>query len=332
MKHNLDQEALSKWLNTHFDTWQQLEKNLKAKNSDSDNELKSSREILSGFRSIQSDLSLARRNMPAHPLTRYLESLFIKCHEAIYQPPRQFLSQITDLYNIEVPLLMRQLLKPIIATLFIFVLSILAGWLLIAFFPNLVTLFASPEMINHVQSGRLWTDDLLNIMPSSIVSLGIITNNITVSLFAFTLGALYGLGTLYIISMNGLMLGGVFAFTAQYNLADRLFKFIIGHGVVELSVIIIAGAMGLRLGEALIRSGANNRLQAFREVTLNAGKVMLAALPFLILAGLIEGFISPNDSFELLERIFVGTSSGLLLWYILFFGMPLKNKLQHTGL
>ncbi len=326
MKQNFDQDALSKWLNTHVGNWQQLEKKLTAKGDDSEQELESARKILSGFRSIQSDLSLAHKNMPGHPLTRYLESLFIKCHEVIYQPPKHYLSQIKDLYNIEAPRLMRQMLKPMIITLVIFLLSILAGWLLIVFSPNLVTLFASPEMINHVQNGQLWTDDLLNIMPSSVVSLSIITNNITVSLFAFTLGALYGLGTLYIISMNGLMLGGVFALTAQYNLADRLFKFIIGHGVVELSIILIAGAMGLRLGEALIRPGASNRLQAFRQVTLNAGKVMFVAVPFLILAGLIEGFISPNDSFSLMERVVIGVSSGLLFWYTLFFGLPLKNK------
>jgi len=326
MKQNFGQKALSKWLNTHIDNWQEFEKKITVKEAGSEQELQSARKILSGFRSIQSDLSLAHRNIPDHPLTRYLESLFIKCHEVIYQPPRHYLSQIADLFNFEVPHLMRQMVNPMIVTLIIFSTSILAGWLLISFFPSLVTLFASPEMINHVQSGKLWTDDLLNIMPSSVVSLGIITNNITVSLFAFTLGALYGLGTLYIISMNGLMLGGVFAFTAQYNLADRLFKFIIGHGIVELSVILIAGAMGLRLGEALIRPGANNRLQAFRQVTLNAGKIMLAAVPFLILAGLIEGFISPNDSFSLTERILVGVSSGLLLWYILFFGLPFKNK------
>ena len=327
MKQENARKALSNWLSSRVKSWQHFEKTLMLKNADSDEELDSSREILTGFRSIQADLSLARRNIPDHPLTRYLESLFIKCHEVIYQPPKHYVSQIRDLYNIEVPRLMRQMLTPIIATLFLFMVSILAGWLLVSFFPNLVTLFASPEMINHVQSGKLWTDGLLNMMPSSVVSLGIITNNITVSLFAFTLGALYGLGTLYIISINGLMLGGVFAFTAQYHLADRLFKFIIGHGVVELSVIVIAGAMGLRLGESLIRPGTSNRLQAFQQITLNAGKVMLAAVPFLIVAGLIEGFISPNDKFSLMVRMLVGISSGLLLWYTLFFGLPLKTKL-----
>jgi len=152
------------------------------------------------------------------------------------------------------------------------------------------------------------------------------TNNITVSIFAFSLGAFYGLGTLYIITLNGLMLGGVFAFTAQYGLNDELFKFIIAHGVVELSVICIAGAMGLKLGEALLRPGTRSRQQAFRQATSDAGKVLLVALPFLVVAGLIEGYISPDPQFDLSFRIVVGVTSGLIFWLLLIFGLPWLKK------
>lgn len=118
------------------------------------------------------------------------------------------------------------------------------------------------------------------------------------------------------------MLGSIFAFTDQYDLAGRLFKFIITHGVVELSVIVIAGAMGLRLGEALIRPGSRNRLQAFQGVSKDAGKILLAAVPFLIFAGLIEGFFSPNDRFDLMTRMIVGFISGGIFWSIMLYGLP----------
>ena len=94
-------------------------------------------------------------------------------------------------------------------------------------------------MINGVERGRLWTDGLLNVAPSSLLSVGILSNNIAVSLLAFCVGVLFGLGTFYIIAMNGLMLGGIFAFTHQHGLADELFRFVIAHGVVELSVICL---------------------------------------------------------------------------------------------
>jgi uncharacterized membrane protein SpoIIM required for sporulation len=148
------------------------------------------------------------------------------------------------------------------------------------------------------------------------------TNNITVSIFAFSLGAFYGLGTLYIISLNGLMLGGVFAFTARYGLDDELFRFVIAHGVVELSVICIAGAMGLKLGEALLRPGSMTRPEAFRHATTAAGKVLLVALPFLVVAGLIEGYISPDPQFDMAFRATVGLVSGVVFWLLLIFGLP----------
>ena len=331
MTDNRSQEALTNWLSSRLGHWQQLESKLKKGATEASSELDEARKVLTGFRSIQSDLSLARRNMPGNPITRYLESLFLRCQEVIYRPPGHLLMQIRDLYNLEIPRLMRQMIIPLTATLSLFVLAIFAGWLLVLNYPDLAALFASPEMIDNVQQGKLWTDDILNIAPSSLVSFGIITNNIAVSLFAFALGALYGLGTLYVISLNGLMLGGIFAFTAQYHLAERLFKFIIGHGVVELSVIIIAGAMGLRLGEALIRPGDHNRQQAFQETTLNAGKVLLAAVPFLILAGIIEGFISPDERFGMATRVSVGIISGAIFWFIMLFGLPGKKKTAYQN-
>lgn len=331
MTDNRSQEALTTWLGSRLEHWHQLESKLKKGTTDTGSELEEARKVLTGFRSILSDLSLARRNMPGNPITRYLESLFLRCQEVIYRPPGHLLMQIRDLYNLEIPWLMRQMIIPIAATFSLFVVAIFAGWLLVSNYPDLAALFASPEMIDNVQQGKLWTDDLLNIAPSSLVSFGIITNNIAVSLFAFALGSLYGLGTLYVISLNGLMLGGIFAFTAQYHLAERLFKFIIGHGVVELSVIIIAGAMGLRLGEALIRPGNRNRQQAFQETTMNAGKILLAAIPFLILAGIIEGFISPDDRFGMVTRVLVGTISGAIFWFIMLFGLPSKHKIANEN-
>jgi uncharacterized membrane protein SpoIIM required for sporulation len=315
-------QALIHWLNSRINHWQGIDEKLTRNTGQINNDTQEAREVLSGFRSLMVDLNMARRHLPGDLITRYLESLLLTAHETIYRPPAHFLSRLQDLYCVQVPLLMRQLKISIFSTFTIFSLAILLGWVLVSAQPELVSLFASTEMINHVQAGNLWTDDLLNIAPSSLISLGIITNNITVSLFAFALGALYGLGTLYVISLNGLMLGGIFAFTRAYNLDLRLFEFIIAHGVVELSVIIISGAMGLQLGEALIRPGERNRLQAFQETTADAGKILFAAIPFLILAGVIEGFISPNPEFDLLTRVLVGISSGILFWSFMLFGLP----------
>ncbi|MGB5677998.1 MAG: stage II sporulation protein M [Gammaproteobacteria bacterium] len=319
--NDIEQRALASWLQQRIPAWQELESLLKSRDKKS-HDIAQARSIISGFRTLVSDLSLARTTIPGSRIHQWLETLFLRGHQLIYRAPGNTLLRWRDIFAFESPALIRQMANLLLSTIALFISSILCGWLLIRAYPDLTPLFASAEMINRVQAGELWTDGLLNIMPSSLLSLSLMTNNITVSIFAFSLGAFYGLGTLYIISLNGLMLGGVFAFTGQHGLDDELFEFVIAHGVVELSVICIAGAMGLKLGEALLRPGSMTRQQAFRKATTDAGKVLLVALPFLVLAGLIEGYISPDPQFSLSFRIAVGGISGTLFWLLLVFGLP----------
>ncbi|WP_347986109.1 stage II sporulation protein M [Methylomonas sp. AM2-LC] len=318
--------ALAHWLNTRKPEWDTLETELKNNKRQRGDELVETRQLLSGYRALLSDLSLSRRVNGDTLITRYLESLFLKVHEEIYRPSGHLWARLLDVYHLDAPQLMRELKNTLITAFALFFLSLGVGWLLIYHYPQLISLFASSKMIDQVQSGQLWTDGLLNVTPSAVLSTSIAANNITVTLTAFALGALYGVGTLYIICLNGLMLGSMFAFTAPYGLDGRLFAFIIGHGVVELSVIIISGAMGLQLGEALIRPGTRNRLQAFQDTCIKAGKILLVSTPFLLFAGLIEGFVSPDPSYSLLLRSIIGICSGSIFWLILLFGIPGKRN------
>lgn len=320
--------ALAHWLNRRKATWDRLENQLKQPPVADGQALSEAEALLSGYRAVMSDLSLSRRIHGDSLITRYLEALFLALHHHIHRPPQHLLAALADLYHWDVPNLLRQMHHALLSALALFITAIAAGWLLVTANPELAALFASQEMLNHVQSGQLWTDGLLNIVPSSLLSVGIIANNIAVTLFAFALGAFYGIGTVYIVSMNGLILGGIFAFTSHYGLAGRLFAFIVGHGVVELSVIILACAMGLQLGEALIRPGRRSRLEAFQTTSLNAGKVLLAATPFLLVAGTIEGFISPDPHYHLTSRVMVGIGSGVIFWSVMLYGLPWRRRKQ----
>lgn len=312
-------QALNNWLENRLGHWQKLQTLFQRRGRKTD-DLQQARATLNGFRTLISDLALARQTLPGSRLHHRLEALFLSGHQHIYRAPGNILLRLRDIYVYESPALIHDMANIITATIGLFIVSMACGWLLIDLSPDLITLFVSTEMINRVQAGELWTDGLLNILPSSLLSVQLMTNNITVSIFAFAMGVFYGLGTLYIITLNGLMLGATFAFTAQYQLAGALFKFIIGHGVVELSVICIAGAMGLKLGEALLRPGSKTRQQAFQQATSDAGKVLLVVVPFLVLAGLIEGYISPDPSFSLSFRLATGILTGAFFWLFIVFG------------
>jgi len=196
-------------------------------------------------------------------------------------------------------------------------LSAAAGWWIIATYPMLISLVASEEMIEQVEQGHLWTEGIINITPSSILSVHILANNIVVSVFAFCAGIFLGLGTFYLIMLNGLMLGAIFAFVHQHGLAVALFTFIIAHGPVELSVICVAGAAGVALGESIVRPASGTRRDSFQACAHRIAPLLLLCAMLLVGCGLIEGFVSPDPLFPLGSRITIGLGYWVVMWALM---------------
>ncbi len=260
------------------------------------------------YRLLAHDLARARALMPASRSREYLESAYARAHATLHQGGWRVGTSLRRLFADRIPEAVRWLTPYLWWTTLIFVLAALAGYALVHRYPDMIALFAGPDMIASVEKGKLWTEGLLNIVPSSILSVQILANNIVVSLFAYCLGFLFGLGTLYILGLNGLMLGAVFAFTGEHGLAGDLFRFIVAHGCVELSVMCLSGAAGAAVGEALIRPGSGGRLESFRDAAMRSGVVLLACALLLVGAGLIEGFVSPDPDFSLATRVAIGVS------------------------
>jgi uncharacterized membrane protein SpoIIM required for sporulation len=196
----------------------------------------------------------------------------------------------------------------------LFAVSAFAGWWLIAAYPELISLIASEPMVNGVEQGRLWTEDgIFSAAPAAAVSAQIFTNNIVVSFMAALYGVFFGLGTFLIVGFNGLLLGALFAFTAQHGLADNLFQFIIAHGVVELSVIFVASSVGVMLGEALIRPSHPTRVESFQHAVGRGTRVLLLCALLLVGAGFIEGAISLKSDLPLVVRALIGFSYGAVM-------------------
>jgi len=311
------EHAIGVWLQSRADSWRRQESLVSTQRGRKQLHSDEVLEFVRGYRSLSRDVSLARHALPGSQITMYLESLLLRSFDIIHRKPQHILLQFIYLLRYELPLVVRELRWAIIACVSIFLVSALIGWLLVHTYPELISLFASPKMIDAVQSGGLWTDNILNVAPSSILSQTIMLNNIVVSMTAFVLGTLYGLGTLYIMGVNGAMLGGLFAFTARYHLAGRLFEFIIAHGIVELSVIILAGAAGMKLGEALVRPGQLTRRDAFNLAASRAGKIIAVGALLLVGTGIIEGYVSPDPHIGLATRVVIGVSYAVFMVLLL---------------
>ena len=258
------------------------------------------------YRLLAHDVARARRLLRDTRAREFLEGAYAQTHVTLHRPAWHPGHALLELFKDDIPAVVSWLRPHIIWSTALFILTVLAGYRMVHSYPDLISLFASPELIASVERGQLWTEGLLNVVPSSVLSLQILTNNIVVSLFAYCAGFLFGLGTLYILGLNGLMLGAVFAFTSQHGLGDDLFKFVVAHGCVEISVMCLSGAAGAAVGEALIRPGAATRAESFQRAALQSGKLILACVMLLVGSGLIEGYVSPNPKFQLWMRVLIG--------------------------
>jgi uncharacterized membrane protein SpoIIM required for sporulation len=312
-----DGEDIRRWIMARAGSWRASVSNVAALRSQRQASVDEALNAVEAYRGLARDLATARRVVPNSRTTAGLESLYRQIHTSISRRPHGGLETIRSALNLEIPAVTRELRVPILSMAVLMGVSALAGWWLIATFPTLIGMFASEDMIEHVEQGHLWTEGLINVVPSSMLSIGILANNITVSVMAFCAGIFLGLGTLYLIAMNGLMLGAAFAFVHQYGLARALFEFIIAHGPVELSVICIAGASGVALGESIIRPTGLSRRDSFQACAHRIGPLLLLCAALLIGCGLIEGFISPDPRFPMASRITIGTGYWLLMWSLL---------------
>ena len=316
------EQALTAALLKRAPLWQEAEARTRRLERGRSTDAADALRLAEDYRLLAHDVARARALVPRSRTREYLESVYARAHASLNHGGFHPGASARALFGEGIPAAIGWLRPYIAWATAIFVLAVLGGYALVRRFPELISLFASPDLIASVEHGKLWTDGLLNVVPSSILSVQILANNIVVSLFAYCAGFLFGLGTLYILGLNGLMLGAVFAFVGAHGLGGQLVSFIVPHGCVELSVMCLSGAAGAAVGEALIRPGELGRAASFRVAALRSGEVLIACALLLVGAGLIEGYVSPNPRFALPVRVTIGLGYWLLMLALLTGRLP----------
>jgi uncharacterized membrane protein SpoIIM required for sporulation len=244
-----------------------------------------------------------------------LESVYLLAQEQLLRPAYRVSAELKRWLLKEVPAAFWAMKNEILIAVLLFLGFAAIGAAAVHYSEDLAGLFMDPRQMDEVRAGKVWTDSIFGVTPASVLSFQITLNNILVALFAFAVGALYGLGTLYILAVNGLMLGALFTFTYAYGVGDRLLNFIPAHGMVELFVICLAAGCGLHVGDALVNPGLNSRATSFRAAISRATPVLMFGCAGLLVCGVIEGYISPNPAVNFATRVGIGLS-----WFLLFFG------------
>lgn len=194
----------------------------------------------------------------------------------------------------------------------------LLGFVLALKEPGFIELLVPESMIARVEEGKVWLDHLHTVAP--MASSWLMTHNISVTFLTIAAGITLGVGTIYLLAINGLLLGTVAALCFRHGLSLELWSFVLPHGSLKLSAICIAGASGLILGHILIDPGPYRRGDLLASRSRSVGTLALGCVPLLVLAGLIEAFFSPASLPHWLKFLFAGLSFCSLVIYLCIAG------------
>ncbi len=266
------------------------------------------------YRQAAADLSTLREDPSGKSYARFLNLLLARAHNTIYSGQKSSARGFFDFFLYEYPRVFRRNLDLITIATLLFVAGGLVGMLLTLTRPGFMYLYLGPRMIETIDHHKMWTDSVVSIKPAA--ASWIMTNNIGVCLFSFASGIAAGLGTIYSMIQNGVMMGVIGVACWLHGMSLSLWSFVAPHGVLELPAIFISGAAGLRLGQGLLFPGLLSRRDSLAKAGSEAIRLVLGMVPVLIVAGTIEGFISPSGLAPALKFALAGAIAVVFFGYL----------------
>lgn len=313
---------MNRFLEEKKDNWQRLEDLLSMLRGSSLRGLSKVevREFGELYRRAASDLAIARAETRDSKLINYLNSLVIRAHGKIYRAESGGAGVVVKFFSNDFPVAFRNARWYIfIAFLALTLPAVFSGWQSYVN-PEFAITIGVEEAAANAASNRQWWLSLNEA--NQVGASQLLTNNIRVSFLAFAWGALLGIGSLYILLMNGVSIGGVIGacYRGNTDFANELLTFMVGHGVIELSAIFMAGGAGMMIGYAIVNPGDLTRAQALKRKGMEAAKIVIGCACLLVVAGIIEGFLSPS-SLPPAAKIATGVLTGIVLYsYLLMVG------------
>lgn len=192
------------------------------------------------------------------------------------------------------------------------------AWLGVVRRPAVAREFIPPSMIDRAdegvrraRTGDGYIDDPQLFRP--VMATSIIANNVQVAFVAFASGMTAGVGTVLVLVFNGISIGGVLGLYASKGILPLIAAFVAPHGPLELTAICIAGGAGLLVAHGMLLPGALTRREAMVHYGRRAIRLVAAATLLLLVAGAIEGLVSPIEYWPLDLKLLVGAATLLPL-------------------
>ena len=319
-----------RFINQRKNAWQRLEELLKLLDHASLRRLhrEEVRELGRIYRRTASDLAIARAESRDPRLVNYLNNLVIRAHGRIYRADAQGGRKILNYFTREFPQTFRRTWRYTLASFLVFMLFAVFSFVTTRYDPEFSELVGVDAAFREVviETKTHWWENLndANQQGASFI----MTNNIRVTIYTFAFGATFGVGTLFLLAFNGANIASVLALTYRAGFGNDLVTFMVGHGVIELTCIFIAGGAGLLVGTAILMPGNLTRADALKTRGMEAVRLMLGVAVLLVIAGIIEGFISPAPIDPQIKYSVAAVTGVALYSYLLFAGHPSDRKVS----
>jgi uncharacterized membrane protein SpoIIM required for sporulation len=306
------------WLEKRQSHWNRLETLLNQSKDQGLNSLtrRELQELGLLYRQAAADLSTLREDRSGKSYERFLNLLLSRAHNTIYSGQKSSPWSILHFYRFTYPKIFRRNLSLINTAVLLFIAGALAGIALSAANQQFMQSLLGPHMMDSIDHHKMWTDSVVSIKPAA--SSQIMTNNLAVAFFAFAAGITAGLGTVYILVFNGLLIGVVGMACWFGGMSVPLWSFVAPHGVLELPAIFIAGAAGLRIAQGMLFPGWLPRRDSLAKSGGEAVRLLMGTVPMLVIAGLIEGFFSPSPYPPALKFTVAGGIGVVFFGYLIF--------------
>jgi uncharacterized membrane protein SpoIIM required for sporulation len=250
------------------------------------------RELALLYRQVANDLSVVRQDDTSRSTAHMLNQLLGRAHNFIYSSRKRSFLDVVRFLRKDYPVHFRRLLPYTLTAIALFAAGGLLGTLLTLSRHGFMESILGPFMVATIHHHQMWTHSIVGMKPQE--SSRIMTNNLTVTFITFAAGITAGLGTIWLIFFNGLLMGVIATACQQAHMSRDLWSFVCPHGSLELPAIFIAGGAGLRLASGMLFPGLYSRRDSIARAGREAARLVAGIIPMLVIAGTIEGFFSPS--------------------------------------
>jgi len=289
-------------------------------------------ELASQYIHIINDLSYAQTYYPKSKVIVYLNQIAAKAFQKIYKTKKEDTNRIVRFWKSEVPLLIYEYRKYVLFAFIIFFSFVAIGVISAAnndeFLRSVVGNEYVDQTIENIENG-----DPMAIYKSGSnwgSFIGITVNNLRVGIIAFVLGVFLGLGTIYVLFKNCIMLGSFQYFFYEKQVFWESIRGIWIHGAMEIFAIVIEAAAGIIMGASILFPGTFSRFESFKQGAKNGVKILISTFPFTFSAGFLEGFITrySNSMPNGLSVIIILTTLSIISYYYLIYPFKVQKKLK----